>query len=380
MIYLDHAATTPTDKNVFEKMLPFLTEEFYNPSLHYRRAVRIRSSISEARMTIAEAVGAKENEILFTCGGTEGNNLAIKGAAFAYSNKGKHIITTEIEHPSVLNSFKWLEKMGFEVSFLKTDASGRVSLRELESIIRKDTVLVSVMYVNNETGAVQPVKEIAKLCHENNIVFHTDAVQAFGHVNINVRELDADLMTVSGHKLYGPKGSGFLFIKDGISLDDYISGGEQEKGIRPGTENVASVVGLAEAVRIINSKREERTAIEAKLSKKLCDGILKIEGSKLNGEITCKIPAINNFGFEGIEGESLLMMLDTKGIYVSTGSACAAGDDAPSYVLTAMGNSKDLAKSGLRISLGYENTEEEIDFVIDAVKNTVEYLRSLGAK
>ncbi len=377
MIYFDHAATTPLDPRVLNKMSPYLNESFFNPSLNYRKAVRTRSAISEVRAEIASIVGVKEKEIIFTSGGTEGDNIAIKGVALANKSRGKHIIVSKIEHAAVLNSARWLQKMGYEVSYLDVDENGLVNLDNLRKLIREDTILVSVMYANNETGTVQPIKEISEICHEKNIYFHTDGVQAFGHILLNLKEIDADIVTVSGHKIYGPKGSGFIYIKEGIKVDDIVSGGEQERGIRPGTENVAAIIGIGEAVRLLAAERVERVFTEQKVCDRLIEGITKIPGTYVNGDLEHKLPGVINFSFEGIEGEALMILLDKKGICVSTGSACEAGNDAPSHVLTSMGRTSLLAKGSLRISLGYENTIEEADYVTEAVKEAVSYLRSL---
>lgn len=377
MIYLDHAATTPLDSRVFDKMKPYFTDMFANPSLAYRSAVKIRSAIYSARETLAECINARPEEIVFTGSGTEADNIAIKGAARQLKNKGKHIISTKIEHPAVLNSLKKLEKEGFDVTYLDVNENGRIDCEDFAKAIRNDTVLASVMYANNETGTVQPVEAIGAICRENGIVFHIDAVQAFGHIPVDVNMLNADLLSVSGHKIYGPKGIGFLYIRNGIILDEIISGGEQERGIRPGTENVPAIIGLAEAARIVCEEQNDRMEKEKYLSDMLMKGILEIPGTKLNSDTENKLPGSSNYSFDSIEGESLMIQLEMKGICVSTGSACSMGSGEPSHVLKAMGLTDEEAKGSLRLTVGYDNTEEEIEQTIKAVKESVEYLRRL---
>lgn len=375
MIYLDHAATTPLDKRVLEEMLPYFTENFENPSVSYRSAVKIRSAIFNARKTISNCIGAKPEEIIFTGSGTEADNIAIKGIALQKSNIGKHIVSTKIEHPAVLNSLKELEKNGFEVTYVGVNDKGRVSSEDVIGAVRSDTILVSVMYANNETGVIQPIEEIGLFCREKGIPFHVDAVQAFGHIPVDVNKIYADLLSVSAHKIYGPKGIGFLYIRNGIKPASVISGGDQEKGIRPGTENVPAIIGLAKAASIICSEQRERIEKENKLTQILIDGMNLISNSKINTDLNSRLPGSVNYTFEGVEGESLMIQLDMRGICVSTGSACSLGSGKPSHVLKAMGLSDEEAKSSIRLTVGYENTEEEMQTVVIAIRESVEYLR-----
>ena len=379
MIYLDNAATTKTAPEVVEAMLPYFTEYYGNPSAIYSLGSKGKKAINEARQVIADALGAKSEEIYFTASGSEADNWAIKAVAEAYQNKGKHIITSKIEHHAVLHTCQYLEKNGFEVTYLNVDGDGLISLEELKNAIRPDTILISIMYANNEIGTIQPVAEIGQIAKEHGVLFHTDAVQAFGQVPINVDELHIDLLSASGHKLNGPKGVGFLYIRRGLKLRSFIHGGAQERSRRAGTENVPAIVGLGVAVRLAMETLEEKTKKEIALRDYLIQRIEKeIPHCYLNGHREKRLPNNVNISFLFIEGESLLIMLDMKGICASSGSACTSGSLDPSHVLLAIGRKHEEAHGSLRLTLSLENTKEELDTVVEEVKQIVARLRDMS--
>lgn len=377
-IYFDNAATTYLREEALEAMLPFLTDYQDNPSGMYAGATKVRSRINDARHRIAGLLGAFDKEIIFTAGGSEADNLALCGVAYALKNKGKHIITTKIEHHGVLKTCEFLEKNGFRVTYVGVEANGVVDVGKIKEAICDDTILISVMYANNETGAIQPVEEICKLAHEKGVLFHTDAVQAFTKTDINVREADFDLLSVSAHKFFGPKGTGFLYVKSGTPLEPLIHGGSQEYGLRGGTENVAGIIGMAKAAELAFSEKEEHLRIEAEIKNKLWNRISKeIDKVSLNGDLDKSLPGILNFSVEGVEGESLMILLDMKGISASTGSACTQSFKKPSHVILAMTDSVERARSSVRLSFSGKNTLAEADLVADALKETVDYLRKM---
>ena len=379
MIYLDNAATTKTAKEAVEAMLPYFTEYYGNPSSIYSLGEKSKKAVREARDIIAESIGAKPEEIYFTGGGSESDNWALKAAAEAYADKGKHIITTKIEHHAIMNTCKYLESRGFEITYADVDENGIVDLNKLKEAIREDTILISVIYANNEIGTIQPIKEISALAKAHKIPFHTDAVQAYAQVPINVEEEGIDMLSASGHKFGGPKGCGFLYIRKGLKLRSFVHGGQQERGRRAGTENVAGIVGMAAAAKHALSDMEERGKKETELRDYLIDRVLKeIPHTRLNGDRVKRLPGNANFSFRFIEGESLLICLDGKGICASTGSACASGSLDPSHVLLAIGLPHEIAHGSLRLSLSGETTKEELDYVVDCLKEIVERIRSMS--
>ncbi len=379
IIYLDNAATTRTSKEVIDAMLPYFSEYYGNASTIYSLGAESKEAISKSREIIANALGAKANEIYFTAGGSESDNWALVATAEAYAAKGKHIITSKIEHHAILHTCEYLESRGYEVTYLDVDEDGIVKLDELEKAIRPDTILVSIMFGNNEIGSIQPVKEIGRIAHEHGVLFHTDAVQAFGQVPINVDELNIDMLSSSGHKLNGPKGIGFLYIRKGIRIKSFIHGGAQERKRRAGTENVPGIVGYGVAVKHAVETMKERTKKEAELRDYLIDRIMKeIPFTKLNGSREHRLPNNANFSFRFIEGESMLIMLDMEGICASSGSACTSGSLDPSHVLLAIGLPHEIAHGSLRISLSEETTKEDIDFTIEQLERIVPYLRSMS--
>ena len=379
LIYLDNAATTKTAPEVVEAMLPYFSEAYGNPSSIYSLAGESRKAVDQARETIAKALGARPEEIYFTAGGTESDNWALKAAAEFYRKKGNHIITTKIEHHAVLHSCQWLEKQGFEVTYLNVDENGVVRLEELKAAIRPTTILISVMYANNEIGTIQPIREIGEIAHEHGILFHTDAVQAFGQLPIQVDDCHIDMLSASGHKLNGPKGIGFLYIRKGVKIRSFIHGGAQERKRRAGTENVPGIVGLGKAVERAVGTMEERTETERRLRDYLIDRVLKeIPYARLNGHRSQRLPGNANFSFQFIEGESLLIMLDMEGICRSSGSACTSGSLDPSHVLLAIGLPHEIAHGSLRLTLNEEITKEDLDYVVDTLKRIVEKLRSMS--
>lgn len=379
MIYLDNAATTKTAPEVVEAMLPYFTEYFGNPSSVYGFAGNSKEAMTKARETIAQSLGAKSNEIYFTAGGSEADNWALKATAESYKAKGNHIITTKIEHHAILHTAEWLEKNGFEVTYLNVDENGVVKLDELKAAIRPETILISVMFANNEIGTIQPIKEIGEIAKANGILFHTDAVQAYGQVPINVDESNIDMLSSSGHKLNGPKGIGFLYIRKGIKMRSFVHGGAQERKRRAGTENIPAIVGYGAAVERAMGTMKERTAKEAELRDYLIDRVLKeVPYTRLNGHRTNRLPNNANFSFQFIEGESLLIMLDMEGICGSSGSACTSGSLDPSHVLLAIGLPHEIAHGSLRLTLSDETTKEDIDFVVEKVKEIVARLRDMS--
>ncbi len=379
LIYLDNAATTKTAPEVVDAMLPYFTEKFGNPSSVYSFASGNKEVISVQRDVIAGVLGAKSNEIYFTAGGSESDNWALKAAAEAYADKGNHIITTKIEHHAILHTAEYLERRGFEITYLNVDEEGKISLKELESAIRPTTILISVMFANNEIGTIQPIKEVGEIAHERGILFHTDAVQAFGQIPINVDECNIDMLSASGHKLNGPKGIGFLYIRKGVKIRSFVHGGAQERKRRAGTENVPGIVGLGAAVKRAASTMEERIEKESRLRDYLIERVMEeIPYCRLNGHKTDRLPNNVNLSFRFVEGESLLIMLDGKGICASSGSACTSGSLDPSHVLLAIGLPHEIAHGSLRLTLSEETTKEEIDYVVDSLKEIVGTLRDMS--
>ena len=379
LIYLDNAATTKTAPEVVEVMLPYFTEHYGNPSSVYSFAAQNKETIMKQREIIAEALGANANEIYFTAGGSESDNWALKATAEAYRSKGNHIITTKIEHHAILHTCEYLEKEGFEVTYLDVDENGTVKLEDLRAAIRPTTILISIMFANNEIGTIEPIKEIGEIAKEHGILFHTDAVQAFGQVPINVDECHIDMLSASGHKLNGPKGIGFLYIRKGVKIRSFVHGGGQERKRRAGTENVPGIVGMGAATRRAIQTMAERTAKEAELRDYLISRVLEeIPYTRLNGHPQKRLPNNANFSFRFIEGESLLIMLDMKGICASSGSACTSGSLDPSHVLLAIGLPHEIAHGSLRLTLSDETTKEDIDYVVDSLKEFVTNLRNMS--
>ncbi len=379
LIYLDNAATTKVKPEVVEAMLPYFTEYYGNPSSVYEFSEESRKGITHAREVIANALGAKTNEIYFTGCGTESDNWALKATAEAYKEKGNHIITTKIEHHAILHSCEWLEKHGVEVTYLDVDENGRISLEELEQAIRPETILISIMFANNEIGTIEPVKEIGQIARKHGVLFHTDAVQAFGHEPINVDEYNIDMLSASGHKINAPKGVGFLYIRTGVKIRSFIHGGAQERKRRGGTENVAQIVGMGRAVELAMESLEQRKAKETELRDYLMEKVMStVPYTRINGDRKNRLANNINFAFQFIEGESLLIMLDMAGICGSSGSACTSGSLDPSHVLLAIGLPHEIAHGSLRLTLSEENTKEEMDYVAETIKNVVERLRSMS--
>lgn len=379
LIYLDHAATTAVHPDVLKEMLPYFTDKFGNPSSVYGFAANNKNKLTEARETIAGALGAKPEEIYFTAGGSESDNWALKCTAEAYGVHGGHIITTKIEHHAILHTCKYLENRGYDVTYLDVDENGLIDLNTLEAAIRSDTFLISIMFANNEIGTIEPVKEIGEIAHRHGILFHTDAVQAFGQIPIHVDEMSIDMLSASGHKFNGPKGIGFLYIKKGLKLKSFIHGGQQERGRRAGTENVPGIVGIAKACEIAMTEMEERMKKETELRDYLIERILKeIPYTRLNGHSRKRLPNNVNISFQFVEGESILIMLDMAGICASSGSACTSGSVDPSHVLLAIGLPHEIAHGSLRLTLGYENTKEEMDTVVDNLKRIITNLRNMS--
>ena len=379
VIYLDNAATTKTRPEVVEAMLPYFTEKFGNPSSVYGFASQNKEAVTVAREQIAKALNAPTQDIYFTAGGSEADNWALKAAVEAYKDKGNHIITTKIEHHAILHTCEYLEKNGCEVTYLDVDENGVVDLEQLKKSIKPTTVLISVMYANNEIGTLQPIKEIGQIAKENGVLFHTDAVQAFGQLPIDVVAENIDMLSASGHKLNGPKGIGFLYIKKGLKLRSLIHGGGQERKRRAGTENVPGIVGFGKAVELAVARMEEKIKKETELRDYMIERVLaEIPYVRLNGHRTLRLPNNANFSFQFIEGESLLIMLDMKGICASSGSACTSGSLDPSHVLLAIGLPHEIAHGSLRLTLSEETTKEEIDYTIDQLKAIVENLRNMS--
>ena len=380
MIYLDNAATTRTAPEVVNAMVPYFSELYGNPSSIYGIAARSKEAITSSRETIAGILGAKKEEIYFTAGGTESDNWALKAAYEAYKGKGNHIITTKIEHHAILHTCEYLEKLrGAKITYLDVDENGIVNLEELEKAITPETILISVMFANNEIGSVQPIREIGHIAREHGILFHTDAVQAFGQLPIQVDDCCIDMLSASGHKINGPKGIGFLYIRKGVKIRSFVHGGAQERKRRAGTENVPGIVGLGVAARLAADTREERTAGEIKLRDYMIKRISEeIPNCRLNGHPTLRLPNNVNFSFEFVEGESLLIMLDMEGICASSGSACTSGSLDPSHVLLAIGLPHEIAHGSLRLTLSAETTKEDIDFTVDRIKEIVAKLRAMS--
>ncbi len=378
-IYLDNAATTKTRPEVVEAMLPYFSDMYGNPSSVYEFASQNKKAVDDARATIAEALGADITEIYYTAGGTESDNWALKATAEAYEGKGNHIITSKIEHHAVLHTCEYLEKKGFEVTYVDVDEGGIIKLDQLEKAIRPTTILISVMFANNEIGTIQPIKEIGDIAKKHNILFHTDAVQAFGQVDINVNDLNIDMLSASAHKLNGPKGIGFLYIRKGVKIRSLIHGGGQERQRRAGTENVPGVVGFGKAVEIAMATLRERAERETELRNYLIKRVLtEVPYVRLNGDRTRRLPNNANFSFQFIEGESLLIMLDMSNICASSGSACTSGSLDPSHVLLAIGLPHEIAHGSLRLTLCEDNTREEIDYTVDRIKEIVDKLRMMS--
>ena len=384
-IYLDYNATTPVDPRVLEAMIPYMKEEYGNPSSIHSFGSRAKAALDDSREQVAELLGARPKEIVFTGCGSESNNFAIKGVAFGLREKGNHLITTQVEHASVLETFRFLESQGFKVTYLCVDEYGLIDLEELKESITNDTILVSIMFANNETGVIMPIQEIGEIVREKGVIFHTDAVQAVGKLDINLKNLPVDLLSLSSHKLYGPKGVGALFIRletsPGISLQPLIHGGGQERGRRSGTENVAGITGLGKTCEIVTEETKSQKS-EARI-KEMRDELYKeiserISGVRLNGHPEKRLSNTLNLSFEGAEGDSLVINLDLEGIAVSTGSACSEGNVEPSHVLLAMGLSKELAVSSLRFSLGRFTGKEDIDRVIDILPGVVQRIREIS--
>ena len=379
VIYLDNAATTKVRQEVVDAMLPFFTENYGNASALYSVGAKAKSALTTAREQVAGVIGAKSEEIYFTAGGSEADNWALKATAEYYKDKGNHIITSKIEHHAILHTCQYLEKNGFEVTYLDVDEEGVVDLEQLKAAIRPTTILISVMFANNEIGTIEPIKEIGQIAKEHGILFHTDAVQAFGQVPINVDEMNIDMLSASGHKLNGPKGIGMLYIRKGVKIRSFVHGGAQERKRRAGTENIPGIVGFGKACEIAVNTMKERTAKEAQLRDYLMERIEKeIPYVKVNGSRSNRLPNNVNVCFRFIEGESMLIMLDGKGICASSGSACTSGSLDPSHVLLAIGLPHEIAHGSLRLTLSEENTREEIDYTVDELKKIIERLRSMS--
>ncbi len=379
LIYLDNAATTRVKNEVYEAMQPYLQEWYGNPSSIYRFAGESRKVIENARAAVADFLNAKPEEIYFTGGGSESDNWALKATAFANREKGKHIITSTIEHHAVLHTCEYLEKLGFEITYVGVDENGVIKLDELKAAIREDTILITVMFANNEIGTIQPIMEIGELAHRSGILFHTDAVQAYGHEQIDVEELNIDLLSASGHKMNGPKGTGILYIRNTVKIGSFIHGGAQERGRRAGTYNTPGIIGFAKATEIAKRELAKRREQERRLRDYLIDRVLaEIPYTRLNGHRDKRLSNNANFSFRFIEGESLLIMLDQKDIAASSGSACTSGSLDPSHVLLAIGLPHEIAHGSLRLTLSDETTKEELDYVIDELKKIVERLRSMS--
>lgn len=379
LIYMDHAATTAVRPEVLDAMLPYFTEKYGNPSSVYTFASRNKDVINVSRDIIADSIGAKSEEIFFTGGGSESDNWALKAAAEAFSEKGRHIITTKIEHHAILHTCQYLEKQGFDVTYLDVDEKGMVDTGRLEASIRPDTILISVMTANNEIGTIEPVSRIGAIAHEHGILFHTDAVQAYGQIPLDVNAMNIDMLSCSGHKLNGPKGVGFLYVRSGVKIGSFIHGGQQERGRRAGTENVPGIVGMGKAAELAVLSMNERMGRETEIRDHMIRRIMaEIPYSRLNGHESERLPNNINISFQFVEGETILIMLDMAGICASAGSACTSGSVDPSHVLTAIGLPNEISHGAVRLTLGYENTMEEGDFVVDNLKRIVENLRNMS--
>lgn len=378
-IYLDHAATTPVKQEVLDAMMPYFTQNFGNPSSVYQVAQINKKAVDEAREKVASLLGAHPNEIFFTAGGSESDNWAIKGIVEANKSKGNHIITSKIEHHAVLHTCEYLEKQGYEVTYLNVNENGQIDLDELRAAIKDTTILITIMYANNEVGSIMPIKEIGQIAKAHGVAFHTDAVQAIGQVKINVKDENIDALSMSGHKIYGPKGVGVLYIRRGLKITNLIHGGAQERGRRAGTENVPGIVGLAKAMELAYTDFEEKNARIKGLRDKLMNGILNtVPYCKLNGDPVNRLSNNVNIGFEFVEGESLLLLLDMNGVAASSGSACTSGSLDPSHVLLALGLPHEKAHGSLRMTLGEKTTEEEIDYVLEKLPAIVQRMRDMS--
>lgn len=378
-VYMDYAATTYVKPEVLEEMMPFFTEKYGNPSSFYGISRETKMAIDKARNRVSKALNCDLNEVYFTGGGSEADNWAIKGVASAHRKKGNHIITTKIEHHAVLHTCEYLEKQGFEITYLNVDKEGFIDLEELKNAITDKTIVVSIMFANNEIGTIQPIKEIGAICKERKVLFHTDAVQAVGNIPIDVREMNIDLLSLAGHKIYGPKGIGALYIRKGVRIDNLIHGGGQERTRRAGTENTASIVGLGKAIELATENLEEHNKNLTVLRDRLIDGLLKVPHTRLNGPKGDKrLPGNVNITFEFIEGESILLSLDFEGVCASSGSACTSGSLDPSHVLLAIGLPHELAHGSLRLTLGDGSTEEDADYVLEVVPPIIERLRNMS--
>lgn len=379
LIYMDNAATTQVYPEVLDTMIPYFTEHYGNPSAIYSFAGEAKRGVDHARETIANVIGAKTEEIYFTGGGSESDNWALKATAEAYANKGKHIITTTIEHHAILHTAQWLEKKGYEITYVNVDEDGKVKLDELEAAIRPDTILISVMAANNEIGTIQPLKEIGAIARKHGVLFQTDAVQAFAHIPINVDEMNIDMLSASGHKINGPKGIGVMYIRKGVKILSFIHGGAQERQRRAGTHNVPGIVGIGKAAEISVANMEKNNAYEISLRDHLIERVLsEIPYSRLNGHRTDRLPNNANFCFRFIEGESMLILLDQAGICGSSGSACTSGSLDPSHVLLAIGLPHEIAHGSLRLTISEKTTMEDIDYTVDTLKKIIERLRSMS--
>ena len=375
-IYLDHAATTEIDDTVLKEMMPYLTNKFGNPSSLYSIGRENKQAIDTARQQVADVLNCSKKEIFFTSGGSESDNLAIKGIAYANRKKGNHIITSKIEHSAVLNTCKMLEKNGFEVTYVNVDSSGKVVLNELQNSIKPTTILISIMFANNEVGTVQDIESIGSIAKKNNIYFHTDAVQAIGNIRIDLQRLNIDALSMSAHKFYGPKGVGALYVRNGIMFDSIINGGHQESGKRAGTENVAGIVGLGKAIELAYSNFDKYNQYLLGLRNEYIKNIeTKIPNSFLNGDRINRLPGNANFSFEGVKGEDIVLMLDMEGICTSSGSACSSGNSNPSHVLSAMGKSKEIALGAVRVTFGKDNTKSDVEKIVDKMVEIVNKLR-----
>ncbi len=377
-VYLDYAATTPVGPRVMEAMKPYFSKKFGNASTLYKLGQEAKNALEESREKVSKSINSKNTEIVFTSSGTEADNLAIKGIAFANKDKGRHIITSTIEHHAVLNTCCWLENQGFEVTYLPVDRYGFINPEQLRDSIRKDTVLVSIMHANNEIGTIEPVEEIGKICKENDVCFHTDAVQTFGKIKIDVNKMNADLLSASSHKVYGPKGVGMLFVKEGAKIEPLLHGGGQESSMRSSTENVSGIVGFGAAAEIAQKEMNEDAKREVKLRDYLIKNVLKIENSHLNGHTVKRLPNNTNFWFDFIEGESLITHLDFYGISASTGSACSSKSLEPSHVLLAIGLKHEEAHGSLRLTLGKYTTKADIDYTLKVLPKIVNRLREIS--
>ena len=379
LVYLDHAATTAARPEVVEAMLPYFTEKYGNPSSIYSLGSETKAAITHAREIMAKSIGTTSENIYFTAGGSESDNWALVATAEAYASKGKHIITSKIEHHAILHTGDYLASRGYEITYIDVDENGVIKLDQLKAAIRPDTILISVMFANNEIGTIQPIEEIGAIAKEHGILFHTDAVQAYCQVPIDVDKMHIDMLSISGHKINGPKGIGFLYIRKGVKIRSFIHGGAQERKRRAGTENVPGIVGLGKAVEVAVADMAERTAKEIELRDRMIDAIYKrIPYARLNGDRTRRLPNNVNFSFQFVEGESMLIMLDMAHICASSGSACTSGSLDPSHVLLAIGLPHEIAHGSLRLTLGYDNTQEEIDSVVDEIEKIVARLRSMS--